>query len=53
MSKVSKVVGAKGKIESIESARCYDHNFRRFSTIFGEKMAFLSNANVMIKFMHT
>jgi hypothetical protein len=29
--------------------RCYDHNFLRFSTIFGEKLAFFSKNNVMIK----
>jgi hypothetical protein len=28
--------------------RCYDHNFLRFSPIFGEKMAFFLNTNVMI-----
>jgi hypothetical protein len=32
--------------------RFYDHDFLRFSTIFGEKMAFLSKTNVMIKFLH-
>jgi hypothetical protein len=32
--------------------RCYDHNFLRFSTIFGEKMAFFSNTNVMIQSLH-
>jgi hypothetical protein len=26
--------------------RCYEHNFRRFSPIFGEKMAFFLKANV-------
>jgi hypothetical protein len=30
--------------------RCYDQNFQRFSTIFGEKLAFFSNTNVMIEF---
>jgi hypothetical protein len=29
--------------------RCYDHRFLRFSTIFGDKMAFFSKTNVMIK----
>jgi hypothetical protein len=29
----------------------YDHNFLRFSTIFGEKMAFFSETNAMIKFL--
>jgi hypothetical protein len=29
--------------------RCYDHNFLRFLTIFGGKMAFFSKTNVMIK----
>jgi hypothetical protein len=29
--------------------RCYDHNFLRFFPIFGEKMAFFLNTNVMIK----
>jgi hypothetical protein len=32
--------------------RCYDHNFLRFSTIFGEKIGVLSKTNVMIKFLH-
>jgi hypothetical protein len=31
--------------------RCYDHNFLQFSTIFGEKLAFFSKTNVMIKFL--
>jgi hypothetical protein len=30
--------------------RCYDHKFLRFSPIFGEKMAFFLNTNVMIIF---
>jgi hypothetical protein len=29
---------------------CYDHNFLRFSPIFGEKIAFFLNTNVMINF---
>jgi hypothetical protein len=32
--------------------RCYDHNFLRFLTIFGEKMAFFSKTNVLIKILH-
>jgi hypothetical protein len=32
--------------------RCYDHNFLRFLTISGEKMAFFSKTNVMIKFLN-
>jgi hypothetical protein len=32
--------------------RCYDHNFLRFLPIFGEKMAFFSKTNVMIKIWH-
>jgi hypothetical protein len=32
--------------------RCYDHNFLRFSPIFGEKMAFFLNTNVLIKFLN-
>jgi hypothetical protein len=32
--------------------RCYDHNFRRFSTIFRKKLAFFSKTNVMIKILH-
>jgi hypothetical protein len=32
--------------------RCYDHNFLRFLPIFGEKMAFFSKTNVMIKNYH-
>jgi hypothetical protein len=32
--------------------RCYYHNFLRFSTIFGKKLAFFSNTNVMIKIFH-
>jgi hypothetical protein len=32
--------------------RCYDHNFLRFSTIFGKKLAFFSKTNVMIKILH-
>jgi hypothetical protein len=31
--------------------RCNDYNFLRFSTIFGEKMAFFSKTNVMIKIL--
>jgi hypothetical protein len=30
--------------------RCYDHNFLRFFPIFGEKLAFFFNTNVMINF---
>jgi hypothetical protein len=30
----------------------YDHNFLRFLTIFGEKLAFFSKTNVMIKILH-
>jgi hypothetical protein len=32
--------------------RCYDHNFLRFSPIFGEKLAPFSKHNVMISFFH-
>jgi hypothetical protein len=32
--------------------RFYDHNFLRFSTIFGEKIAFFSKTNVVIKILH-
>jgi hypothetical protein len=32
--------------------RCYDHKFLRISPIFGEKMAFFSKTNVMIKILH-
>jgi hypothetical protein len=32
--------------------RCYDHNFLRFSTIFGENLAFFSKTYVMIKILH-
>jgi hypothetical protein len=32
--------------------RCYDHNFLRFSPIFGEKIGVFSETNVMIKFVH-
>jgi hypothetical protein len=32
--------------------RCYDHNFRRFFPIFGEKLAFFSKTNVMIRMLH-
>jgi hypothetical protein len=32
--------------------RCYDHNFRRFLTIFGKKLAFFLKTNVMIKILH-
>jgi hypothetical protein len=32
--------------------RCYDHNFLRFLPILGEKMAFFSKTNVMIKILH-
>jgi hypothetical protein len=31
--------------------RCYDLNFRRFLPIFGAKMAFFSQTNVMITFL--
>jgi hypothetical protein len=31
--------------------RCYDHNFLRFSTIFGEKNGFFSKTNVIIKIL--
>jgi hypothetical protein len=30
--------------------RCYDHNFLRIWTIFGEKLAFFSKTNVLINF---
>jgi hypothetical protein len=36
----------------VTRGRCYDHNFLRFSTIFGEKLAFFSKTNVMIKIWH-
>jgi hypothetical protein len=36
----------------IYGGRCYDHNFLRFSPIFGEKMAFFSKTNVTIHFLH-
>jgi hypothetical protein len=32
--------------------RCYDHNFLRFLTIFGEKNGVFSKTNVMIKLLH-
>jgi hypothetical protein len=32
--------------------RCYDHNFLRFLTIFGKKLAFFSKNNVMVKILH-
>jgi hypothetical protein len=32
--------------------RCYYHNFLRFSTIFGEKLAFSQKPNNMIKILH-
>jgi hypothetical protein len=34
----------------VTRGRCYDHNFRRFFPIFGEKLAFILNTNVMINF---
>jgi hypothetical protein len=36
--------------------RCYDHNFLRFSTFFGEKIGvfgMFSKTNVIIKILHT
>jgi hypothetical protein len=45
-----------GKIKANENrvtrGRCYDHNFLRFSTILGKKLAFFSKTNAMIKFLH-
>jgi hypothetical protein len=32
--------------------RCFDHNFMRFSTMFGEKLSFFSKTNVIIKIFH-
>jgi hypothetical protein len=32
--------------------RCYDHNFLQILTIFGKKLAFFSQTNVMIQFLH-
>jgi hypothetical protein len=32
--------------------QCYDHNFLQYLPNFGEKMAFFSKTNVMIKFLH-
>jgi hypothetical protein len=37
---------------SVTRGRCYDHNFLRFLTIFGEKLAFFLKTNVMIKISH-
>jgi hypothetical protein len=36
--------------EASSRGQCYDHKFLRFSTIFGEKLAFSQKTNVMIKF---
>jgi hypothetical protein len=36
----------------VTRGRCYDHNFLQFLPIFGEKLAFFSKTNVMIKFLH-
>jgi hypothetical protein len=36
----------------VTRGRCYEHNFLRFSTIFGKKLAFFSKTNVMIKILH-
>jgi hypothetical protein len=36
----------------VTRGRCYDHNFLRFLPIFGEKMAFFSKTNGMIKILH-
>jgi hypothetical protein len=30
--------------------RCHDHNFQRFFPIFGKKLTFFLNTNVMINF---
>jgi hypothetical protein len=38
--------------DRVTRGRCYDHNFLRFLPIFGEKMAFFSKTNVMIKILH-
>jgi hypothetical protein len=36
-----------------DQGRCYDHNFLRFSPIFGgKKLPFSSKTNVMIKILH-
>jgi hypothetical protein len=40
------------KFDKVTRGRCYDHNFLRFLMIFGEKMAFVSKTNVMIKILH-
>jgi hypothetical protein len=36
----------------VTRGRCYGHDFLRFSTIFGEKLAFFSKTNVMIESLH-
>jgi hypothetical protein len=36
----------------LSRGQCYDHNFRRFLPIFGEKMVFFMKTNVMIQFLH-
>jgi hypothetical protein len=41
-----------GLMNRVTRGRCYDHNFLRFFSIFGEKLAFFSKINVMIKILH-
>jgi hypothetical protein len=41
----------KGLISSATRGRCYDHNFLRFSTFFGEKIGVFLKKNVMIKIL--
>jgi hypothetical protein len=42
------------QIQEVETirGRCYDHNFLRFSPIFGEKFVVFSKTNVMNTFVH-
>jgi hypothetical protein len=40
-------------LQQLNRGRCYDHDFLRFLTIFGEKICvFFSKTNVMIKILH-
>jgi hypothetical protein len=38
--------------QNVRSVDVFDHNFLRFSAIFGKKLAFFSKTDQIIKFLH-
>jgi hypothetical protein len=48
---VSMIPGGKHHRMAITWGRCYDHNFLRFLTIFGEKIGVFLKNNVMIQIL--